>query len=141
MRKAQWLAILSILLCGAVFSPTAEARAKRKPRVRTMQATAFVGRGETTASGTAAREGIVAADPAVLPYGTRIHVSGSDGYDGVYLVTDTGGKVNGAHIDLCLRSRAEARQFGKKKVKVRVLKLGSGKESAREKDALARRSR
>ena len=132
MRKAAWLLVWCVLL-GSVFS-MAEARVRRKPRTRVMQATAFVGRGETTSSGTTAHEGIVAADPAVLPMGTRIRVSGSRGYDGIYLVTDTGSKVDGAHIDLCLRSHTEAKRFGKRRVRVQILNVGKGKENARAKD-------
>ena len=135
MRKAAWL-LLWCMLIGNTFN-LAEARTRHRARVRTMQATAFAGKGDTTASGTTAHEGIVAADPAVLPMGTRIRVSGSRGYDGIYLVTDTGAKVDGAHIDLCLRSAAEAKRFGKRRVRVRVLKLGEGKESARAKDGAA----
>ena len=132
MRKAVWLAMWCILF-ATIFDGEAEARVRRK-RGRMMQATAFAGKGETTASGTVAREGIVAADPAVLPMGSRIRVTGSGGYDGVYLVTDTGAKVDGAHIDLCLRSAAEARRFGKRRVRVHVLAVGEGRESARERD-------
>src|SRR5947208_1525704 len=62
----------------------------------------------TTAKGTVAHEGVVAADPAVLPLGSRIRVTGAGPYSGVYVVTDTGGKVNGRHIDLYLRNNAEA---------------------------------
>jgi rare lipoprotein A len=140
MRKKVWLAIWCVLFATS-FAGLAGAR--QKPRSRVMQATAFVGKGETTASGTVAHEGIVAADPAVLPMGTRIRVTGSHGYDGIYLVTDTGAKVDGAHIDLCLKSEAEARRFGKRRVRVQVLKVGEGKENAREKDgpAVARRER
>ena len=136
MRKAGKLALWCILF-GAAFGSDAEARASRKVRGRLMQATAFAGKGETTASGTVAHEGIVAADPAVLPMGTRIRVTGSRGYDGVYLVTDTGAKVDGAHIDLCLNTQAEARSFGRRRVRVQVLKVGEGRESAREKDGAA----
>ena len=136
MRKAVWLALWCIAWL-AVFDGEAVALARRKVRGRMMQATAYAGKGETTASGTVAHEGIVAADPAVLPMGTRIRVTGSDGYDGTYLVTDTGGKVDGAHIDLCVRTAAEARRFGKRRVRVQVLKVGEGKESAREKDGAA----
>ena len=124
-------------LIGFLAIGGAEARTRRPARVRTMVATAFVPEGEATASGTTAREGIVAADPAVLPMGTRIRVTGSKGYDGVYLVTDTGNKVDGAHIDLCLRSRTEAKQFGKRRVRVQVLSVGTGKENAREKEEAA----
>jgi hypothetical protein len=40
-------------------------------------------------------------------------------------------------VDLCLSTAAEARSFGKRRVRVQVLKVGEGKESAREKDGAA----
>ena len=131
--------VLTVFLICLLATGAAEARTRRAAhsRVRTMLATAFVPDGDPTASGTTAREGIVAADPAVLPMGTRIRVTGSKGYDGVYLVTDTGNKVDGAHIDLCIRSHAEAKQFGKRMVRVQVLSVGKGKENARQKEGQA----
>ena len=99
-----------------------------------MKATAFARVGHLTASGTVAREGIVAADPAILPLGTRIRIVGSEGYDGNYLVSDTGAGVKGRHIDVCVRSRAEAKRFGVKRVRVIVQKTGGGKADARLKE-------
>ena len=85
-----------------------------------------------TNKGTVAHEGTVAADPAVLPMGSRIRVTGAGPYSGVYVVTDTGAKVNGRHIDLYLRSNAEAKQFGKKTVTIRVLSYGDNRKDGRE---------
>jgi 3D (Asp-Asp-Asp) domain-containing protein len=107
----------------------------RLPFVMTMQATAFTHARQATAAGTEAHPGIVAADPAVLPIGTRIRVTGTDAWDGDYLVTDTGPAVKGRHIDLYVASKAEAKHFGKKTVRVEVRQLGKGKADARAKDA------
>jgi rare lipoprotein A len=96
-----------------------------------MEATAYPPDGRPTASGTVPHRGIVAADPAVLPLGSVIRVTGAGVYNGVYTVTDTGGKISGRHIDIYMRTAAEARRFGKKMVVVRVLELGAGKEEAR----------
>jgi rare lipoprotein A len=99
-----------------------------------MEATAFVRGGHLTASGTVAHEGIVAADPAILPLGSRIRIRGAEAFNGIYTVTDTGGKIVGRHIDLCVRSRAEARHFGKKMVQVQIVSRGTGKQDARDRD-------
>jgi 3D (Asp-Asp-Asp) domain-containing protein len=99
-----------------------------------MEATAFARDSKPTASGTVAHEGIVAADPAVLPFGSRIRVRGANAFDGIYTVTDTGPKIVGRHIDLCLPNAEQAKQFGKKVVTVQVLTRGTGKEDARAKD-------
>jgi len=90
-----------------------------------------------TAKGTMAREGTVAADPAVLPLGSRIRISGAGPYSGVYVVTDTGAKVSGKHIDIYLRNDAEAKRFGRKAVVVRILSRGDNKKDGRERTPAA----
>jgi 3D (Asp-Asp-Asp) domain-containing protein len=132
-----------MLLVGASFSipaqgamPSSTRRARH--RVMRMEATAFTPASGATAAGTVPHQGIVAADPAVLPLGSRIRVTGANSYNGIYTVTDTGNKVRGRHIDLCLGSAAEARQFGKKIVRVQLLRRGAGKQDARERDIAAR---
>jgi 3D (Asp-Asp-Asp) domain-containing protein len=77
-----------------------------------------------TADGTLSRIGTVAADPAVLPLNSRIRVEGAGPYSGLYSVEDTGPKVAGRHIDIYMNSRAEAKRFGKKFVRVVVLRYG-----------------
>lgn len=98
--------------------------ARPRSRVMRMEATAYTQTAKPTADGTRAHEGVVAADPAVLPLNSRIRISGAGAFNGVYNVRDTGNKVVGRHVDLCLASPAEAKRFGKKVVVVRVLKIG-----------------
>ena len=75
-----------------------------------------------TASGKQTREGrTVAADPAVLPLGTKIQVRGAGPYSGTYVVHDSGRKIGGREIDIFIGNAAEAKRFGKKPVQVRVL--------------------
>jgi hypothetical protein len=45
-------------------------------------------------------------------------------------VEDTGNKVDGRHIDLYMPSRAEAKKFGRQRVRVVVLKYGDDEVSA-----------
>lgn len=132
-----------MLLLGASFCIPAQGAtpgATRRPRHRVirMEATAFKPESGATASGTVPHRGIVAADPAVLPLGSRIRVTGANSYNGIYTVTDTGSKVVGRHIDLCLGSVVEAKKFGKKIVRVQLLRRGAGKQDARENDIAAR---
>ena len=42
---------------------------------------------------------------------------------------DSGAKVGGHHIDVYMPSRAEAKKFGRQRVKVLVLKYGDDEES------------
>lgn len=87
-------------------------------------ATAYC-KGQTTAAGTAVRSGVVAADPALLPVGSVIQVSGlGDRYDGIYTVMDTGPAVQGRELDLYMWSCHEALDFGRQTARVTVLRLG-----------------
>ncbi len=89
------------------------------------EATAYSVEGET-ASGKQTREGrTIAADPALIPLGSRIQVRGAGSYSGAYTVQDTGRKVGGRHIDFFISDYAEAKQFGKKLVQVRIVQRGT----------------
>jgi 3D (Asp-Asp-Asp) domain-containing protein len=85
---------------------------------RAFTATAYCLKGRT-ASGSGVRRGIVAADPRVLPLGTRISLNAGS-YSGSYVVADTGGAVKGRKLDIWVPSCSEARRFGRRSVKVSV---------------------
>jgi 3D (Asp-Asp-Asp) domain-containing protein len=89
---------------------------------RTFEATAYALHG-VTRNGVYVRRGVIAADPRILPLGSIVQLT-SDQYSGVYRVHDTGGLIKGEIIDLWVPTSQEARQFGRRKVKIQVLKLG-----------------
>ena len=82
-------------------------------------ATAYSLRGKT-ASGRMVSRGLIAADPRLLPLGSRVRLD-HPGYSGEYLVADTGGKIRGKHIDIWTPSSREAMRFGRRTVKLTVL--------------------
>ncbi|HEV8138402.1 MAG TPA: 3D domain-containing protein [Pyrinomonadaceae bacterium] len=84
-------------------------------------ATAYSLRGRT-ASGQPVTRGLIAADPRVLPIGTRVRVEAGP-WTGEYLVADTGGAIKGRKIDIWTPSSREAMQFGRRAVKLTVLSL------------------
>lgn len=84
--------------------------------------TAYSIRGRT-ASGEQAQRRLVAADPAVLPLGSRIRISNAGPYSGEYKVGDTGAKIRGRRLDVHIANKAEAKEFGRKRVRVKVIKL------------------
>jgi len=93
-------------------------------RTEAFVATAYC-RGTVTAAGTRVREGIVAADPAVLPMGTVIRVGGlGQRYNRIYHVMDTGRAVRGRQIDVYVRNCAEAIEFGRRPAVVSVIPAG-----------------
>jgi len=85
-------------------------------------ATAYSVRG-TTASGVSVNTGIVAADPNVLPIGSVIEMKLGSHSD-IYTVLDTGGFIKGNRIDIYLPDSDQAIEFGRRQVKIRVLRHG-----------------
>jgi 3D (Asp-Asp-Asp) domain-containing protein len=81
------------------------------------------------ASGMGVRFGTIAADPKVLPFGTRVRLDAGQ-YTGEYVVTDSGTAIKGRKIDIWLPTFREACRFGRRNVKLTVLSYG-GKRSAK----------
>jgi 3D (Asp-Asp-Asp) domain-containing protein len=84
--------------------------------VGSFSATAYCLQGRT-ASGSGVRRGIVAADPRILPLGTRINL-GAGSYSGSYIVADTGGAIKGRKLDIWVANCSEAKRFGRRTVTV-----------------------
>ena len=96
-----------------------------KPKIQDYQvfmATAYCNQG-ITRSGVRVNRGIVAADPARLPLGSVIQVQAGK-YSGIYTVLDTGSAIKGQMIDIYMPDYYEAIQFGRQRVKIRVLRHG-----------------
>lgn len=91
----------------------------KKSATSAFNATAYCLKGRT-ASGSGVRRGIVAADPRVLPLGTKIYMDAGP-YSGTYVVADTGGAVKGRRLDVWVPNVSEARRFGRRKVTISVL--------------------
>ena len=89
---------------------------------QTYTATAYSLRGRT-ASGKLVSRGLIAADPRVLPIGTRVRVEAGS-FSGEYEVADTGGAVKGRRIDIWTPTAREAMRFGRRAVKLTVLSFG-----------------
>jgi 3D (Asp-Asp-Asp) domain-containing protein len=121
--RALCTVILGLLTMLQVSAHADGARAHRRPTIRYFIATAYSVEG-TGASGKWSHPGTVAADRQILPLNSRIRVYGAGRYSGEYTVEDTGSKVDGHHIDVFMPSLAEAKKFGRQRVKVVILKFG-----------------
>ena len=82
-------------------------------------ATAYCLKGRT-ASGATTQQGMIAADPRVLPLGTVVHLRAGS-YTGTYTVTDTGSRIKGRVVDVYVPTYKEAKQFGRRQVKIKVI--------------------
>ena len=74
-------------------------------------------------SGAKIAPGHVAADPKVIPLGSMIYVD-SPLMGGIYQVKDTGELVKGKIIDIFIPSYERCKEFGRRAVKVQVLRYG-----------------
>lgn len=86
------------------------------------EATAYSRKGRG-ASGMGVRAGTIAADPRILPFGTRVRLDAGQ-YTGEYIVTDSGSAIKGRKIDVWIPSLREACRFGRRNVKLTVLSYG-----------------
>jgi 3D (Asp-Asp-Asp) domain-containing protein len=113
-----------LYLCSVslvLFAATLEAATKRQLS-GSYEATAYSIEAET-ASGIYVKKGVIAADPRVLPIGTKVRVSGAGRYSGVYVVADTGRTIIGREIDIYVPNDLEAKRFGRKLIRLKVLKI------------------
>ena len=122
-RRILFAALVAFALLTAASASPGASGIHRRPTIRYFIATAYSVEG-TGASGTWSHPGTVAADRKVLPLNSRIRVYGAGQYSGDYTVEDTGAKVDGHHIDLYMPRHADAKKFGRQRVKVVVLKYG-----------------
>jgi 3D (Asp-Asp-Asp) domain-containing protein len=119
---AEGLALTMLLGCVSIEPADAQGR---RPTLK-VEATAYCIEGET-ASGEQTRRGIVAADPRVIPLGSRIRVDGlGRRHSRTYDVEDTGRLVKGREIDIFMADCDAAKEFGRQPARVRVLKVGDG---------------
>jgi uncharacterized protein YabE (DUF348 family) len=82
------------------------------------EATAYTYSGRRTATGKNPAVGMISVDPAVIPMGSRLYV---EGY-GYATAADRGSSIKGNKIDVFLESKEACRQWGRRPVKVYVLK-------------------
>ena len=88
---------------------------------RTVEASAYTmaeGSGtELTSTGVVPYHGVVAVDPDVIPYGTRMYIPGY----GFAVAADCGGAINGNTIDLFMEDYGDAISWGRRDVTVYFL--------------------
>ena len=89
-------------------------------KIMSMQSTGYTRFENTnrTAMGLPAQFGVVAVDRRVIKLGTRLYV---EGY-GYAIAGDTGGAIKGNRIDLCFDEYNEAIRWGRRPVRVHILK-------------------
>lgn len=104
-------------------------------RKDTFLATAYThmddGCDEFTANGAPVKWGVVAVDPKVIPYGTRMFIVSNDGayIYGLSTAEDCGGAIKNKRLDLYMPTLEEAFQFGRRNCTVYFLGDANWKHS------------
>ena len=93
-------------------------------RLREFSVTAYC-TGTVTQSGARVGGDHTGLHPRVLPVGSTVRVDGQGrAYDGIYTVTDTGREIKGRELDLYLDDCTEAQQFGRRTMRVAIIRRG-----------------
>ena len=123
MNQKTLLVALSLLLPCAVADDKHKQPSGRSGKAKRFTAFAYSS-GRLTSLGEKPVAGVtIAADPKVLPMGSRVRISGAGAYSGVYRVGDVGPNIKGNKIDVFVRSYQEAKLFGRKTVEVTLLSI------------------
>ena len=128
-RRAVYSFVKRYGVCAALLTFTGLASAT-EPVNGTYLATAYAQHVDLTASGLQVHRHVVAADPDILPIGSRIKIKHAGRYSGEYVVADTGDKIQGRRLDIYMPTAAMCKKFGSKPVRVRVIELGDGTHAA-----------
>ena len=65
---------------------------------------------------------IIATDPSVIPLGTTVELRFKDGTLERAIALDTGSAIQGRLIDYLISDNASALQFGRQRIKIRIIK-------------------
>lgn len=97
---------------------TTSSSGKLSGSAMSFESTAYTSYGSKTATGTTPHKGTIAVDPNVIPLGTKLYI---EGY-GYGVAEDTGGRIKGHIIDVYFSSEAECVKWGRRNVKVYIVK-------------------
>jgi len=79
--------------------------------------------GKITSMGAIVSRGAVAVDPLIIPLGSLLWI---EDY-GYCIALDTGGAIKGNRVDLYMDSITEAKEWGKRSVKLKIIQIAMRK--------------
>jgi len=138
VRQINLLVVLSLTLSAcmtAAGDKHKHSSSSMRAKARKFLAFAYTG-GRLTSEGHKPIAGTtIAADPKVIPMGSRVRITDAGPYSGIYTVSDKGSAIKGRKVDIFMRSRKEAIQFGKQQVNIEVLEVPETAARAKRKPA------
>ena len=121
-----WQCSDSYYICGKKFDKnylyynrylkdiSSQKETRRKVRVK---ATAYAGDG-ITSTGIKPQWGVIAVDPSVIPYGSRVYIPA---FKKIFIAEDCGSAIVGNRIDIFMNSEREARDWGVKNIDIYII--------------------
>jgi 3D (Asp-Asp-Asp) domain-containing protein len=67
---------------------------------------------------------VISVDPSIIPLHSVVRVDTSSGESFLAVAEDTGGAINGGHIDVLVSSHSQAIQFGRQSATLTILREG-----------------
>ena len=113
--------LLALTACGGGTGSQPAAKTDSQPAAKAESSGAAYtwggGASGHTSIGLWPKRGIVAVDPRVIPYYTKLYIPGY----GMAIAGDTGGAIVGTRIDLFMDSLHECFQWGRRDVEIYIL--------------------
>ena len=116
---------ISVLSLSSAIELDSNNRPVKYKSMKTVQATAYHQNIPSTSTGMTAKPGIVAVNPKIIPYYTKMWIISTDGkyVYGYAIAGDTGGfiKKHPTNVDLYFASEAQCERFGRRNVNIYFL--------------------
>lgn len=90
---------------------------EKKYKTMRVSATAYSG-DSITSTLTKPHWGVIAVDPSVIPYGSIVYIKEFDKY---FVAEDCGGKIKGKRIDIFMNSEKDCREWGVRKITIKIV--------------------
>lgn len=74
--------------------------------------------GTITSTGTVPKWGVIAVDPRVIPYGSKVYIPK---FNMIFSAQDCGGAIKGNRIDIFMNSESQCRNWGRRTIDIYIL--------------------
>lgn len=118
-KEGNWTKVKHKEKIGYVYSKYTSNKLKLDGSKESMNVKATAYAGDTiTSTGTTPKWGIIAVDPSVIPYGTKVYILE---FDKVFIAEDTGSAIKGNRIDIFMYTEDHCNQWGVRNIDIYIL--------------------
>lgn len=98
-------------------STTSQSSTDKRGRHMSVVATAYSG-DSITSTGTKPRWGVIAVDPSVIPYGTKVYIPQ---FNKTFIAEDCGGAIKGNKIDIFMEDSSKVPGWGRRTIDIYIV--------------------